>query len=77
MFNDFDKKIQNLMNFFNNLKHENRIILTLKYCLAMGNYLNGITTRGGAWGFKLESFEKFSDLKASDGKHTLLMHVLD
>lgn len=65
------------MKFFINLRNDKRVILTLRYSLALGNYLNGETARGGAWGFKLESLEKFSDLKAVDGKHTLMMYILE
>jgi len=43
--------------------------------LAVGNYLNGGTTRGGAFGFKLEALGKLADLKASSGG-TLLNYVV-
>jgi len=26
----------------------------MEFALALGNYLNGTTPRGGAWGFKLD-----------------------
>lgn len=40
----------------------------LEYVLAIGNYLNGNTSRGGAWAFEISSLEKLNDLKASDNK---------
>ena len=33
--------------------------------LAVGNYLNGTTARGGAYGFKLDFLEKIGDIKAN------------
>jgi hypothetical protein len=33
--------------------------------LAIGNYLNGDTTRGQAYGVKLDILNKFANLKAS------------
>lgn len=35
----------------------------MEYSLGVGNYLNGTTNRGGAWGFKLEHIEKLADVK--------------
>lgn len=40
----------------------------LTYCLAIGNFLNGTSNKGDAWGFKLESFERTTDTKSLDGK---------
>ena len=30
----------------------------LEVALAIGNYLNGTSVKGGAWGFKLDSIER-------------------
>eukprot|EP00966_Prymnesium_polylepis_P259307 5989430-Prymnesium_polylepis.1 len=38
--------------------------------LALGNYLNGGTAKGAAWGFKLESLSKIVGTKTVDGKST-------
>ncbi|CAN0343031.1 unnamed protein product, partial [Ectocarpus sp. 8 AP-2014] len=35
----------------------------LKMMLAVGNFLNGGTPRGGAYGFKVDVLKKFSELK--------------
>ncbi|CAN0394162.1 unnamed protein product, partial [Laminaria digitata] len=32
-----------------------------------GNFLNGGTPRGGAYGFKVDVLKKFSELKVTDG----------
>ena len=45
----------------------------LQLVLALGNYLNAGTARGGAWGFPpLDVLPKLQQLKASKGKSTLL-----
>ena len=36
------------------------------------NYMNGLTAKGGAFGFPLTSLTKFYDMKSKDNKSTLL-----
>lgn len=40
----------------------------LEVSLAIINYLNGTTFRGGAWGFKLDSISNLEQTKSVDGK---------
>jgi hypothetical protein len=40
----------------------------LRVILGVGNYLNGSTFRGGAFGFKLSSLPELLAVKANDGK---------
>ncbi|GMF18908.1 unnamed protein product [Phytophthora lilii] len=47
----------------------------LEHILAIGNYLNGSTPRGGAYGFKLDTLMKLHTLKSVDPRVTL-MHFL-
>lgn len=47
----------------------------LEVVLALGNFLNGSTPRGGFYGFKLEGLLKLSAVKSVDNKLTL-MHFL-
>jgi hypothetical protein len=42
----------------------------LQYGLAVGNYINGSTFRGGAYGFKLEDLNKVGERIASKFFHT-------
>lgn len=44
----------------------------LEYLLAIGNYLNGGTNRGGAYGFRLETLVKADSIKGADNKTTLV-----
>lgn len=49
----------------------------LEIILAHGNYLNGVTVRGGAFGFKIPSINKIADLKSKDNKSNLLSYIVD
>ncbi len=62
----FDQIIEN--------EHFNKF---LEIILAHGNYLNGITMRGGAFGFKLTSLTKFAEMKTKDNKSNLLNFIVE
>ena len=47
----------------------------LETILALGNYLNGSTSRGGAYGFKLEGLLKLGSVKSVDNKESLLHYL--
>lgn len=47
----------------------------LETTLAFGNYLNGGTNKGAAWGFKIDSLNKLIGTKTLDGKSTLLHYL--
>jgi hypothetical protein len=49
----------------------------LEVVLAFGNYLNGTTNRGGAYGFKLDTLAKLSELKSNDNKKTLFYYIVE
>ncbi len=49
----------------------------LEIVLALGNYLNGGTPRGGAWGFKLEALGKLDTIKDNTSKGTLMDYLYD
>jgi hypothetical protein len=44
----------------------------LEIVLALGNYINGGTPRGGVYGFKLDGLQKLSTVKSVDNKLTLM-----
>eukprot|EP01133_Synstelium_polycarpum_P004006 gene4006-4637_t len=54
------------------VKTSKRLHEILRYVLAIGNYVNGSTTRGGAHGFKLDTLSKLRDAKSNDNKMSLL-----
>ena len=47
----------------------------LSRVLALGNYLNGTSARGGAYGFKLGDLSKLVQVKSSDSRTTLLHYL--
>lgn len=47
----------------------------LQQALALGNFLNGGSAKGAAWGFKLTSLDKLQAAKTCDGKSTLLHYL--
>jgi len=47
----------------------------LQRVLALGNYLNGTSFRGGAYGFKLADLSKLVQVKSGDSKTTLLHYL--
>jgi hypothetical protein len=77
LFDDLQLKIKKLIDLFENISKEHRIIILMKYTLAIGNYMNGESARGGAFGFKLEAFDKMGDIKNTNGKKNLLGYVIE
>ncbi len=45
--------------------------------MANGNYLNGTSARGGAYGFKIDVLEKLGDVKTTDGKKNFLIYLIE
>lgn len=48
----------------------------LSYALALGNFLNVSSTKGVYKGFKIDSIEKFTLIKANDRETSLLMYLI-
>lgn len=44
--------------------------------MAIGNYLNGSTFKGGAWGFKVDSVERIEEVKSKDSKMNAAFYVI-
>ena len=57
------------------LQKSNHFRSVVTIVLAIGNYLNGSTKKGGAHGFSLKDLEKLLQVKTTDNKGTL-MHYL-
>jgi hypothetical protein len=58
------------------VRHSKKLHKLLEFVLALGNYMNGSTTRGEAWGFKLESLLKMLDIKSAMDPKISLMHFV-
>lgn len=48
----------------------------LELVLAIGNYMNGSTRRGGAFGFKLGTLSKLADVKSTVSARETLLHYI-
>lgn len=48
----------------------------LEVSLAVGNYLNGTSFKGGAWGFKLDSLERLEEVTSGDNKMNAAFFVI-
>ena len=80
-YKDMIKNCEMFIEFFDKgfdfvLKSQNLKRL-LEIMLAIGNYMNGITVRGGAFGFQLDSINKFIELKSKDNKTNLLDYIVE
>lgn len=70
------QKMQQLLDGFNSLQNNYRFHHILEVTLAIGNYLNGTSLKGGAWGFKLDSLERLEQVKSTDGKMNAAYYVI-
>lgn len=56
-----------LAGFCHDAKTASKLKRVMEMVLAYGNYLNGGSSRGGAYGFKITTLLKLKDVKASSG----------
>eukprot|EP00743_Colponemidia_sp_Colp-15_P012191 GILK01013794.1.p1 GENE.GILK01013794.1~~GILK01013794.1.p1 ORF type:complete len:473 (-),score=108.47 GILK01013794.1:159-1577(-) len=57
------------------VKRSQKLKRVFEVILALGNYLNGGSARGQAYGFKLDSLNKLSEVKSTDNKKSLMMYL--
>jgi diaphanous 1 len=69
--------IEYFFKAFEFLKTNKNFRKFLEIILAHGNYMNGVTAKGGAFGFQLTSLPKFYDMKSKDNKTTLLQYIVE
>ena len=68
-------KIEDVAEAVKEIRSSKALRMVLEHALAIGNYLNGGTNKGAAWGFKLDSLNKLIGTKTADGKSTLLHYL--
>jgi len=76
-FKELDMKITRVDKTLDFFKNDERVLEWLRIVLAYGNYLNGTSNRGGAFGFKLDSLNKLTELKSNDNKKTLISFIVE
>ena len=69
-------KVEMIENVINQLKSNKILLSVLETILSIGNYLNGTSARGGAFGFTIDSLSKVIDMRGQDGKTTLLDYLI-
>ncbi|CAK4617136.1 hypothetical protein AeMF1_012017 [Aphanomyces euteiches] len=76
-YDDVKTKLKLLDQAYLDLKNSDKLISVLEVILAVGNYLNGGTPRGGAYGFKLDILPKLVQVKSTaSGTHPTLLHCI-
>ena len=82
--NNYSKKcieILKLIKYFTKgfdfIKNNKKFHKFLEIILAHGNYMNGESQNGGAFGFNLQSLNKIYDMKSKDNKMTLLQFIIE
>ena len=72
---ELEESIQIVADATEEVKNSDAFVKVLEVILAIGNYLNGGTSRGGAYGFQLDAILKLPATRAT-GKQTTLIHFL-
>jgi len=68
-------KIEDVGSAVKEVRGSKALRSVIEHALAYGNYLNGGTNKGAAWGFKLDGLNKLAGTKSLDGKSTLLHYM--
>jgi len=76
-FKEVNDEIKSVKEATHGVRHNPNIIKLMEIILALGNYLNGTSPRGGIFGFKLNSVLKLMEIKSSNKKSTLLHYMVD
>ena len=71
-----DGKVDVVLRAIGQIANSTGFQQTLACALKLGNYCNGGTNRGQAWGFKLTSLAKFSQVKSVVNAKVTLLHYL-
>ncbi|KAJ3049045.1 Diaphanous [Rhizophlyctis rosea] len=58
------------------LKSSKKLAQHLEIILAVGNYMNADSFRGGAWGFSIDTLVKLGDTKSTNNKTTFLHYLV-
>jgi len=72
---DIKNPLSSILKTLEQIKDSKSLKKVLTYVLAIGNYLNGGTSRGGAYGFKINLLGEMNDIKGQVASVTL-MHIL-
>jgi len=68
--------IQGIFDAVKSVKESKKLKRILEVILHLGNFLNAGTSRGKAWGFKLNTLSKLSGLKTTDNQTSLMQFLV-
>lgn len=75
---ELSSKIEKIDGILLDIPKNKKFKHLIEEVLAVGNYLNGTSVRGGAYGFQIDALEKLNDLKmANYPKKNLLMYIIE
>jgi hypothetical protein len=68
---------EKMKSFVRTIKNNQNFERWLEYILAFGNYMNGTGFYGGAYGFKMDTIRKISEVKTTDDSRNLLEFIIE
>ena len=77
LIGDVETPLGILTEGFKELKESKKLKELLELILGIGNFLNGGSNRGGAYGFKFDFFKKMLDIRTNKPGYTLLNYIAD
>jgi len=77
LYDGFKANIDSVSTALNQIKNSKNLKKVLMITLAFGNYLNGGTPKGGAWGYKLNTLNRLQGSKTADNQSSLLHYLAD
>lgn len=75
-FKQLRTSLKVVLDASNALRDSKHLKKLLQLILLLGNYMNGSSQQGGAFGMKIDSINKLADTKASDESQLTLLHCL-
>ncbi|GKT26616.1 hypothetical protein ADUPG1_013419, partial [Aduncisulcus paluster] len=75
LLNFLEPSIENMQECATILRSNVKFLYFLRYVLSVGNYMNGGTRQGGAYGFSLSSLTKLSSIKGNN-KRSLVYYII-
>jgi hypothetical protein len=77
MYTGFKDNLDHVAKAILSLRNSKNLKTLLTICLAFGNYMNGNTPHGGAYGFKISTLNRLDASKSADNQTSLLHYLAD
>jgi len=77
LYTGFKENLDQVDKAITTLRTSKPLKTVLTICLAFGNYMNGGTPHGGAWGFKLSGLNRLEASKSADNATSLLHYLAE